>query len=280
LRPGEISPGTTVRLDRCDPNDTSGFSGTERDAEAELARLRVRLLADQELLYAGHEHKVLIVLQGVDTAGKDGTIRRVFDGVNPQSVRVARFGPPTPPELDHDFLWRVHARVPAKGEMVIFNRSHYEDVLIARVRKLVPKRILKSRYREINEFERTLAKEGTIILKFFLHIDFREQGRRLRTRLEDPSKHWKFSASDLIDRRLWDKFQRAYEEALERTSTEWAPWVVVPSNHKWYRDLVVLRSVVRNLDRLGMKYPPLSTEAKAFLRRQPWGKSIAPRPAR
>ena len=278
MQPGEIQPGSTVELDRCDPNDTSGFTRPERDAQLELQRLRGKLQRLQELLYAGHQHRVLIVLQGMDTSGKDGTIRRVFEGVNPQSVRVARFGPPTVPELDHDFLWRIHPQVPAKGEIVIFNRSHYEDVLIARVRKLVPKETLHHRYREINGFERMLVEEGTSILKFYLHIDFREQGRRLRARLDDPSKHWKFSVSDLIDRSLWTKYIKAYNEALERTSTEWAPWIVVPANHKWYRDLTVLRSIVGTLTRFRMQFPPLAPEARTFLRGRPWGKGKLPSP--
>jgi PPK2 family polyphosphate:nucleotide phosphotransferase len=209
----------------------------------------------QELLYAEHRHKVLIVLQAMDTGGKDGTIRHVFEGVNPAGVRVASFKVPTPEELDHDYLWRAHARVPGKGEVVIFNRSHYEDVLVVRVHNLVPKEVWSRRYEQINAFEKLLAEEGTTILKFFLHISKDEQKQRLMDRLQDPSKHWKFSLGDLKERALWNDYQKAYEDVLEKTSTPWAPWYIVPSNQKWYRDLVIARVLVDTLKKLNMKYP-------------------------
>jgi len=202
------------------------------------------------------------VLQGMDSAGKDGTIRRVFEGVNPQGVRVVSFKVPTGPELDHDYLWRVHAQVPGRGEMVLFNRSHYEDVLVPRVLRTIPRSAVERRFREINEFERMLTEEGTTVLKFFLHISRREQKRRFQERLDDPTKHWKFRRSDLLDRRKWDAFQKAYEDVLSKTSTEWAPWQVVPSDHRWYRDWVVSDRIVRTLERLKMRYPPLPVELR------------------
>jgi PPK2 family polyphosphate:nucleotide phosphotransferase len=207
------------------------------------------------LLYAEQKHKVLIVLQGMDTSGKDGTIRRVFEGVNPQGVRVASFKQPTPEELDRDFLWRVHKQVPGKGEMVIFNRSHYEDVLVVRVHELVPKEVWSKRYEHINSFERMLADEGTTILKFFLHIDQEEQKQRLQARLDDPHKHWKFNPADLEERKLWPKYMKAYEEAISKTSTDGAPWYIVPANRKWYRNIVVGTIIVEALTRLNMRYP-------------------------
>ena len=209
----------------------------------------------QEKLYAEHKHAVLVVLQGMDASGKDGTIRAVFEGVNPQGVRVAKFGPPTPEEHDHDFLWRAHKQVPSKGEMVIFNRSHYEAVLVERVDKLAAPGAWKRRYDEINAFESMLVNEGTTILKFFLNIDRKKQEKRIADRLKDPTKHWKFSESDLRERKRWDEYMRAYEEALERTSTEDAPWYIVPSDHSWYRDLVVCGVMVRSLESLRMRYP-------------------------
>ncbi|MGD0718840.1 MAG: PPK2 family polyphosphate kinase [Thermoplasmata archaeon] len=272
--PYEILPGSKVHLDRRSAGDRSTFSRGEKEAEAELDELRTALERLQELLYAGHEHRLLIVLQGMDAAGKDGTIRHVFEGVNPQGVSVTRFRRPSDVELDHDFLWRVHPHVPAKGEIAIFNRSHYEDVLIVRVRKLVPKRRIRQRYRAINEFERMLVKEGTTILKFYLHIDFAEQGRRLRARLDDPSKHWKFTPSDLEERRLWPEYMKAYTEAIQETSTAWAPWYVVPSNRRWYRNLVISRILVRTLEAWKMQSPELSPEATAFLRKTPIGRRL------
>jgi PPK2 family polyphosphate:nucleotide phosphotransferase len=259
----QVRPGTVARLHQLDPSDTSGSDGNKDDGRKELEKLTARLAELQELLYAEHRHALLVVLQGIDSAGKDGTIRRVFDGVNPQGVRVASFKVPTALELDHDFLWRVHERVPGRGEIVLFNRSHYEDVLVARVHRLVPKPVWKRRYREINEFERTLTEEGTTILKFFLHIGRAEQKRRLKERLVDPTKQWKFSPSDLEDRGRWAAYMRAYEEALTNTSTRWAPWYVVPSNHKWYRDLVVSREIVHTLEGLRMRYPPLPKASRS-----------------
>jgi len=256
VRRYRVRPGQTVRLDDWDADDTSGFDGKKNDALVESEKLGGELEHLQELLYAEHKHKVLIVLQALDTGGKDGTIRRVFEGVNPQGVRVAHFGVPTPEELDHDFLWREHAQVPGEGEIVIFNRSHYEGVLAVRVHKLVPREIWKARYQEINDFERMLSEEGTTILKFFLHIDKDEQRKRLQDRLDDPTKRWKFSVHDLPERAFWSEYMKAYEEVLEKTSTEWAPWYVVPSNHNWFRDVIISTVIVRTLQEMDMHYPP------------------------
>jgi len=258
-----VTPRTRVQLDRWDPGDSSVFHGLKDDGRRELAKLTARLAELQELLYAEHKHAVLIVLQGMDSAGKDGTIRRVFEGVNPQGVRVASFKVPTTPERDHDFLWRIHPQVPALGEMVLFNRSHYEDVLVPRVLHTISPRAWERRCREINEFERMLCDEGTTVLKFFLHISHGEQKRRFKERLRDPTKHWKFRSADLVDRRKWDAFQRAYEGVLSKTSTAWAPWSVVPSDHKWFRDLVVSERIVGTLERLKMHYPPLPPDLRS-----------------
>jgi PPK2 family polyphosphate:nucleotide phosphotransferase len=252
-----VRPGKRVRLADCDPRDTSGFAGVKDDGRQQLERMTGRLEKLQELLWAEQKHAILVVLQGMDTAGKDGTIRRVFAGVNPQGVRVAAFKKPSTTELAHDFLWRVYAVLPARGEMVLFNRSHYEDVLVARVHGLVGRPTWERRFREINEFERTLTEEGTTILKFFLHISRREQKRRLEERLADPTKHWKFREADVQERRRWSAYARAYEDVLSTTSTKWAPWYIVPSDRKWFRDLVVSDRIVAALDRLRMRYPPL-----------------------
>ena len=250
-----VEPGSQVDLSRFDPADTSAFPGGKKDTAEVFAKLNDRLEELQEMLWAENRHKVLVVLQGMHTSGKDGTIRHVFDGVNPLGVRVASFKAPTPEELAHDFLWRVHPKVPARGEMVIFNRSHYEDVVAVRVKELAPPKVWKPRYDQINDFERLLAESGTTILKFFLHIDKDEQKERLQARLDDPTKRWKFRRGDLEDRKLWEKFTEAYEEALSRTSKDGAPWYVVPANKKWYRNLVVATVLVETLEKLDMRYP-------------------------
>jgi PPK2 family polyphosphate:nucleotide phosphotransferase len=250
-----IEPGRKVRLSDWDPNDTSEFKGNKDQGRIEIEKLNHRLEDLQGLLYAEHKHKVLIVLQAMDTGGKDGAIRHVFEGVNPQGTRVANFKEPSEEELDHDYLWRVHRQAPAKGELVIFNRSHYEDVLVVRVHKLVPAEVLKERFDQINAFEQMLAENGTSILKFYLHIDKDEQKRRLHARLADPSKHWKFRLGDLEDRKLWPEYMQAYEDVLNKTSTIAAPWIIVPANHKWYRDLVISSILVDGLEGLKMKFP-------------------------
>ena len=250
-----VEPGKKIKLAERDPQDTGDFKGGKEDGLKEIAKLNEKLQELQEVLYAEGKHKVLVVLQAMDTGGKDGAIRRVFDGVNPQGVKVASFKVPTPEEMAHDYLWRAHKVALANGELVIFNRSHYEDVLVVRVHNYVPKEVWSKRYEQINAFERLLAENGTTILKFFLHISKDEQKERLQARLDDPTKHWKFSLGDLGERKLWDDYQAAYEDALNKTSTEYAPWYVVPANRKWYLDLVISKVLVETLEGLKMKYP-------------------------
>ena len=250
-----LKPGSQVKLSEWDPADTGKFEGGKKDGLEEVEKLTSKLGELQELLYAEHKHKVLVILQGMDTGGKDGAIRRVFNGINPVGVRVASFKAPTPAELDHDYLWRVHKQVPGNGEIVIFNRSHYEDVLIVRVHNLVPPDVWSKRYDQINEFERILAENGTTILKFYLHIDKDEQKERLQARLDDPTKHWKFHRADLEERKLWPEYMQAYEEMLNKTSTDHAPWYLIPANRKWFRDLVISSVLVDTLEELKMKYP-------------------------
>jgi PPK2 family polyphosphate:nucleotide phosphotransferase len=252
----KVKPNSKVDLSKWNPNDTGEFKGGKEAGLAEVGKLTTRLGELQELLYAEGKHKVLVVLQAMDTGGKDGTIRRVFSGVNPQGVHVVSFKVPTPEELAHDFLWRIHKVVPGKGEMTIFNRSHYEDVLVVRVHNLVPPEVWQQRYDQINEFERLLAETGTTILKFYLHIDLDEQKERLQARLDDPTKHWKFRLGDLRERKRWPDYMAAYEEALSKTSTPYAPWYIVPANRKWYRDLVISSILVETLESLDMKFPP------------------------
>ena len=250
-----VKPDTHVDLSQWDPNDNSAFPIEKKEGRKQLLGLNQRLESLQELLYAEHKHKILIVLQAMDTGGKDGVVRHVFDGVNPQGVRVASFKKPTPRELDHDFLWRVHQQVPGRGEMVIFNRSHYEDVLVVRVHSLAPEEVWSKRYDHINNFERMLADEGCTILKFFLFIDLDEQKERLQARLDEPDKIWKFDPGDLKERKLWPEYMKAFEDAISKTSTDWAPWYVVPANRKWYRNLVVGTVIIETLEALNMRYP-------------------------
>lgn len=251
-----VKPGQRVNLAEWDPSEHSAFDGKKKAGRKELEKLNGKLEVLQERLYAEGKHRVLIVLQGMDTAGKDGTIRHVFDGVNPQGVRVASFKVPTPDELAHDFLWRVHQQVPGNGTMTIFNRSHYEDVLVVRVRELAPPEVWGKRYDHINNFERMLADEGTTILKFFLHISKEEQKERLQARLDEPDKNWKFNSGDLAERKRWPLYIEAYEDVLSKTSTEYAPWYIVPADRKWYRNLVVSWTVIEALEGLNMGLPP------------------------
>lgn len=251
----QIKPGQKVALRDFDPADTSLAPGGKEKCIRKSARLTERLGKLQELLFAESKHKLLVVLQGMDTSGKDGTIRHVMSGVSPQSVRAVPFKQPTPNEISHDFLWRIHAHTPGNGEIVIFNRSHYEDVLIVRVHNLVPEGVWRKRYDQINEFERMLSENGTTILKFFLHISRGEQRKRLQARLDDPTKRWKFQYGDVHERKRWNDYVLAYQEALEKTSTRWAPWTIVPADKKWFRNWVVARTIVETLESLGMKYP-------------------------
>lgn len=251
-----IEPGKKVDLSQWDPDETSAWPEGKKAAKELVLALNDKLETLQELLYAEHKHRLLIVLQAMDTGGKDGVIRSVFKGVNPSGVRVASFKAPTQVELDHDYLWRVHQQTPGKGEIVIFNRSHYEDVLVVRVHNLVPAETWKKRYEQIRHFEHMLTQEGTAILKFFLHISKEEQKERLQERIDIPEKQWKFSSGDLKERALWDEYQHAFEEALAKTSTKDAPWFVIPANRNWYRNLIISRIVVDTLESLKMKYPP------------------------
>lgn len=250
-----IKPGKKIRLSDFDPSDTSLFKGDKDAALEKSGKIQKKLGELQELVYAERKHKVLIVLQGMDTSGKDGTIRHVMGGFDPQGVKIATFKKPTEEELDHDFLWRVHKQAPGRGEIVVFNRSHYEDVLIVRVHSLVPEKVWRQRYQQINDFERLLAESGTTILKFFLHISKEEQRERLEERIADSTKRWKFQHTDLEERKLWDEYMRAYDDAIEKTSTECAPWVIVPSDKKWYRNLVIGTFVQDALKSLKAKYP-------------------------
>jgi PPK2 family polyphosphate:nucleotide phosphotransferase len=250
-----VKPGKQIDLGKFDPDDHSAFAGNKPAALAKTESLVKNLDRLQELLYAEHKHKVLIVLQGMDTAGKDGTIRHVFSGVNPQGVRVASFKEPTPEELAHDFLWRVHKQTPGAGEIVIFNRSHYEDVLVVRVHGLVSRAECRRRYADINAFEQMLVNEGTTVLKFFLHIDKAEQKKRLQERLADKTKQWKFNPADLKERARWRDYTRAYEDALSATNTAAAPWHIIPANRKWYRNFLISHILVECLKDLKMAYP-------------------------
>ncbi|MGE0799829.1 MAG: PPK2 family polyphosphate kinase [Lautropia sp.] len=234
---------------------TPGFDGTREEAEIATERLRQRLVDLQQRLYAEDKHKVLVVLQAMDTGGKDGTIQKVFSGVNPLGVAVARFERPTPVELAHDYLWRVHQVVPQKGQIVIFNRSHYEDVLVVRVNSLVPEAVWRKRYGHLCDFERLLADEGTTILKFYLHIDAAEQKSRLQARLDEPDKRWKFDPGDLEQRRHWLEYMAAFRDAIVETHRPEAPWFVVPANKKWFRDYAILSILVSALERLDPRYP-------------------------
>ena len=247
-------------LDSLDGRATPGWKGGQAKARKETDALRDRLISLQERLHAGGEQRLLVVLQAMDTGGKDGAIRRVFSGVNPSGVRVARFQAPTRIELARDYLWRVHAQVPEKGDIVIFNRSHYEDVLAARVNGLVPPEVWRRRYGHIRDFEQMLHDEGTTLVKFYLHIDRDEQRERLQARLDDPDKRWKFDAHDLDQRRLWPQYMHAFRDAIIETDRRHAPWYVIPSNRKWYRDLAIMRILVDTLERLDLKYPVIQLD--------------------
>lgn len=251
----KVEPGEKVNITALDPGDLSEWQGTKEAAEDRLNQLKDRLDELQLVLFAQKKHRVLVILQGIDTGGKDGTIHKVFSGINPEGVRVANFKAPTPEELSHDFLWRIHKQVPGAGELVLFNRSQYEDVLVVRVHNLVPPEVWQKRYDQINHFEKMLAETGTTILKFLLNISKDEQKRRLEDRLKEPDKRWKFNPDDLKERDLWPEYMEAYEAVLNRTSTDWAPWWAIPADHKWYRDLMVAEIVVRELDGLNMSYP-------------------------
>lgn len=257
-----VKPGKKVDLGEIDPDKIRGFEDDKQKGKDIRCQLTLEMADLQERLYAEHKHALLIVLQGMDTSGKDGTIEHVFEGVNPQGVSVASFKAPTPEELSHDFLWRIHRQTPGKGHITIFNRSHYEDVLVVRVHNLAPEKVWRKRYQHINDFERLLVDEGTTILKFFLYISKDEQKKRLLDRLDQPEKHWKFDPNDLKERGYWDAYFQAYQDAIEKTSTEWAPWYIIPANHKWFRDLVIASAIVKTLKALKPEPPLLFKESE------------------
>lgn len=250
----KVKPKTKFHLDEYDPDNTGKYND-KNEAQEDLQANIKRLKSLQDVLYAEGKHSLLIVLQAMDAGGKDGVIRHVMSGLNPQGVHVASFKVPTALELSHDYLWRIHQHTPGHGEISIFNRSHYEDVLVVRVHELVPDEVWRRRYNHINSFEQLLTDNGVTIIKFFLHISKEEQKKRLQSRLDDPEKRWKFSRGDLKERELWHLYMKAFEDALSRCSTENAPWYIVPANKKWYRNLVVSNILVHTLESLDMHYP-------------------------
>jgi PPK2 family polyphosphate:nucleotide phosphotransferase len=256
-----VEPGKRVKLKDIDP-DFKDRHESHKQAQDEIERDQQRLRELQELLYAEHHRSMLICLQAMDTGGKDGAINHVLGAMNPLGCRVESFKQPSREEAAHDFLWRIHRAAPAVGEVVIFNRSQYEDVLVVRVHKLVPRDVWKHRYDQIKDFEKELTAAGTHILKFFLHISPEEQLRRFKARLDDPTKQWKISEADYAERHYWDDYMEAYEDALSKCSTESSPWFVIPANHKWFRNLAVARIMVEYLESLGMKYPQPTVDLK------------------
>jgi len=249
-----------VHLDRVDPDSTPGIRGDKAAAEPALAKNLERLRELQYRMYAENRRALLVVLQAMDGGGKDGTIRSVSTGLNPQGCSVTPFKVPSDEERDHDFLWRVHRAVPPRGNIGIFNRSHYEDVLVVRVHDLVPEATWSPRYEQINAFEKILAANDVVITKFFLHISKEEQLERLKARIDDPNKHWKISSSDFSERKFWESYQAAYEDAISKCNTEWAPWYVIPANKKWYRNWAVSQILVETLEELDMKFPKASID--------------------
>lgn len=262
----QVEPGSKVKLNRIDP----GFTAKHKDkasAGESLEKYTEKLRELQYLLYAENKQSLLICLQALDAGGKDGTINHVLGNMNPQGTRVHGFKVPSKEEASHDFLWRIHQQTPAKGEVVIFNRSHYEDVLVVRVHNLVPEKVWSKRYDDINEFEKNLVENGTHILKFFLHISAEEQLRRFKQRLDDPTRQWKISEADYLERGYWMSYTEAYEDALSRTSTKCAPWFIIPADHKWFRNLAVSKIVVQTLEWLRMKFPAPTVDLGDIRRR-------------
>lgn len=266
-----VKPGSSVSLngDRSEVNpelipDFTGDYQKKGDTKKPLKKLNKRMLKLQELLYAESQHALLIILQGMDTCGKDGTIRKVMAGINVQGCDVVSFKVPSADEISRDFLWRAHRSVPQKGKIGIFNRSHYEDVLVVRVHDLVPKSVWKQRYQQINDFEKMLVENGTVVLKFFLHISKDEQKERLESRINDPAKHWKITEADIRERAYWDDYMQAYEAVLQKCSTEWAPWYIIPANKKWYRNIVITERIVETLEKLDMKFPKPVSDVSIF----------------
>ena len=250
-----VEPGEKVHLNKIDPSYTGKHESHEKAMPTILEHV-ARMDKLQYLLYADGDQSLLVVLQALDAAGKDGVVRHLFSGMNPQGTSVFGFKQPSKDEAAHDFLWRAHQRTPGKGEVVIFNRSHYEDVLVVRVHKLAEKSVWSKRYDLINDFEKMLSSNGTRVLKFFLHISPEEQLARFKQRLDDPARNWKITDADYSERELWPKYIEAYEDALELTSTKHAPWYVIPANHKWFRDLAISEIIADTLDDMGLKLPP------------------------
>lgn len=250
-----IPPSTPIDLREVNPRTTDGAPGDKAATTKASDELREELAGLQERLWAEQRQSLLVVFQAIDAGGKDGAIKKVFSGVNPQGVRVRSFKQPTEEELAHDFLWRVHPHTPGRGEIAIFNRSHYEDVLVVRVHNLVPEAVWRPRFQHIVGFEESVASAGTGIVKLFLHISKEEQADRFQARLDDPTKRWKYRAADLAERARWDDYQAAFAEAIARTSTDAAPWFVIPADRKWYRDWAVLTILVETLRAMDPQYP-------------------------
>jgi PPK2 family polyphosphate:nucleotide phosphotransferase len=261
-----VEPGTKIRLSKID----ASYTGKDETHEQALSKIQThveRMDELQYLLYADNHQSLLVVLQALDAAGKDGVIRHLFSGVNPQGTSVFGFKQPSKYEAAHDFLWRAHLRTPGKGEVVIFNRSHYEDVLVVRVHKLVPESVWSKRYELINDFEKMLSQNGTTILKFFLHISPEEQLSRFKQRLDDPSRHWKISETDYSERELWPQYMEAYEDAIALTSTKHAPWYIIPANHKWFRNLAVSQIIADTMDEMGLQLPATQVDIAEMRRK-------------
>ena len=253
-----VKPGSKLDLNALNPNEKTLFKGeSKEDYGPQFQQILDELQELQKILYAQNKHRILVVIQAMDTGGKDGCIKSVFSGIDPQGIHVQPFKKPSEEELAHDFLWRVHQVVPRNGQLTIFNRSHYEDIIAVRVKKIFPDKVWKQRQRHVLEFERMLAEEGTTIIKIFLNISKEEQKKRLESRLANPEKHWKFHPDDLADRARWDEFMHAYEEVIEKTTTELAPWYVIPADRKWYRNLCVARIILEHLKQLNMEIPPI-----------------------
>lgn len=266
LQSYRVKPGAKVDLEEINPRDKKLYDGGDKqEYDEQFQILQTELQHQQKLLFAQNRHKILIVMQAMDTGGKDGCIKHVFSHIDPQGIHVRSFKKPTEEELAHDFLWRVHSKVPSTGQLVIFNRSHYEDIIAVRVKKLFPEEVWKRRQKHVIDFERMLAEEGTTIVKIFLHISREEQKERLQVRLDDPMKHWKFNPDDLADRKLWPDFMHAYEEIISKTSTDYAPWYVVPADRKWYRNLCVARIVLDTMKSLRMELPKVDWNPRGIV---------------
>ena len=258
-----IEPGRKIRLAQFDPDATPGYRSKE-SAQKPLERNLARLRELQYLMYAENKYALLVVLQGMDAAGKDGTIRHVMSGLNPQGVSVTPFKAPSAEELDHDYLWRIHRNVPPRGDIGIFNRSHYEDVLVVRVHRLADRDVWSKRFDQINAFEKMLVENNILILKFFLHIGSDEQKKRIQERIDDPNRRWKLSPADFTERKHFGDYQSAYEDVLSKCSTPWAPWFLIPANRKWYRNLAVAEIIVDTLVALKMRFPPATIDLKKY----------------